>query len=296
MIIVKITGGLGNQLFQYAAAKSLALKHNAPLYLDLSFYESDVNKVNRKFYLPYFNNEYKILSRSDSKLFLPEKGTIFSKLMKRIKFKNYAYYFEPKGGDPVAFNTITPPVYLDGVFQDERYFAGKSTEIRKLLTPQFVFKQKDNLEVLNKIRNSHSVAVHIRRGDYLRDPKHLAYHGICSWEYYRNSIELLEKKIKNPHLFVFTDDKEEMKKEFNTSIPHTLVSGAEEQDFPSDLVEFQLMSNCQHQIIANSSFSWWAAWLNSNQNKLIIGPEKWFVNEQMNQLYHHLLPAGWIKL
>ena len=140
--------------------------------------------------------------------------------------------------------------------------------------------------MLERTKSANSVAIHIRRGDFVKN----ASHGICDINYYQNAIEIIKNKIPAPTLFVFSDDLPWVQQNLKTELPIVYVSQLE----LDETEELMLMSQCQHQIIANSTFSWWGAWLNQNPEKIIIAPKKW--NNRYQKHYKYLVPEEWITL
>jgi hypothetical protein len=189
----------------------------------------------------------------------------------------------------------TDPIYLDGFFQTEKYFKDFETEIRndlKLSTP-FSNEAENIIKTINSLpeRQTQSVSLHVRRGDYVKDEKTNKAHGTCGPEYYQKALETIVSKIgTNIHVFVFSDDIEWVKDNLPVSFPVTYVSDPMIKDYE----ELILMSKCSHNIIANSSFSWWGAWLNSNPNKIVIAPKKW-VRKNAHR-FKDIIPDQWTKI
>ena len=287
MIISKIIGGIGNQLFQYAIARSLAEKYNCNFKIDNTSFFSTYKL--HKYNLNNFNIIENLTSKKNIEIFKQaKKKNILNKLNIILGNKKNKYKKE-KG---LSFNKrnmkITPPLYLEGYWQDERYFRG----IRDILIKEITLKKPlENTSNLENIKNTNSVSIHIRRGDYVNNPKTLKKHGICSLEYYREAIELIKEKINDPHFFIFSNDVEWVKENLKIEKMFTL-SGANY----TDCEELILMSKCKHNIIANSTFSWWAAWLNQAKDKIIIAPKQWFNNVDRNKQTKNLIPKSWIKI
>ena len=189
---------------------------------------------------------------------------------------------------------ISGSIYLEGYWQSEKYFIEISDIIRKefSLTKNILSAMSKGTENLaQKISSMKSVSVHIRRGDYVNEAKTTKMHGFCTSDYYNKAIEVLSSKIINPHFFIFSDDVEWVEKSFFQTYPITNVSRITEVDPIQDLY---LMSLCQNHIIANSTFSWWGAWLSGNQKKIVCAPSKWFHDKNINT--QDLLPGAWIKI
>jgi hypothetical protein len=293
MIIIKLTGGLGNQLFQYAFGRSLNIKHNQPLYFDINFFKWD--KL-RKFSLEPFSINYKI---ADDELILKTKQRNFlwrDRILnvifkKNIEYFRNSYIIEPNfKHDKNICNYRSKNVYFEGYWQCEKYFV----DYRKIIIKEirnFSLLSTISQYYLNEILKNNSVSIHIRRGDYISNDETFSFHGICDNKYYNTAIELLETKINNPHFFVFSDDIDYVEKMYPTNKNYTIV-----KKIPNDYEEIILMSACKNHIIANSSFSWWGAWLNPSEYKIVIAPKKWFQNKDMQQQTADLIPHNWIKI
>ena len=187
--------------------------------------------------------------------------------------------------DKKIFN-LSGDVFLDGYWQTEKYFCNISDIIRK----DFSFKESflcAKREVLDDIKNTNSVFVHFRRGDYVSDQRTNKFHGVCDMEYYKKSIEYFLRLGNNFKFFIFSDDIDWVKENFKIDNCF-FVSNKKLRDFE----ELFLMSKCKHAIIANSSFSWWGAWLNDGKDKIVIAPKKW----NNSDCYNEIVPDRWIKM
>lgn len=280
-------------MFQYAAASSLAQKHGVPIRLDISdfgrFKAHNGFELNQVFQLKIpiatIDDVYSILgwqgaSAVRRKLALP--------LFKRLRCKNYIV--EPHFQYWQYINDVLAPSYLHGYWQSEKYFADSSEKIRG----EFEFRGEmspANLRVAEKIcAAKNSVSLHVRRGDYAIEPRTKAIHGLCSISYYYDAIKYISDRIENPMFFVFSDDIPWVKK--NLVIHHARVyidynKGVESYN------DMHLMSLCRNQIIANSSFSWWGAWLNPVADRIVIAPKYWFA---MKVDTSDLIPNEWVRL
>lgn len=287
MIVVRLNGGLGNQLFQYATGRHLALLNNSELYLDNTFLETQQAETNWKYELAAFNIESKI---ADEQILQNFRGSDFSttdRMLTRIVSlgKNKKYKFEEYGFDE-AILELKGNYYLCGYFQSEKYFKSIAAQLRKDLIIKDDYLPKDTA-LIQKINQRQSIAIHIRRGDYIRNLSSMDAHGLCSKDYYTKSIDFLKNELGNDiHFYIFTDDEEWIKREMTWNIESTLVTGK------SIIEDFYLMSLCKHNIIANSTFSWWAAWLNNNPDKKIIIPKHWTTNTITEQI--ELVPNNWL--
>lgn len=279
MIIVKLQGGLGNQMFQYALGRRLALKNNAELRLDVTHFEQ---YGVRRYELHVFNIFCSVASKRNIKFFRKFNNSIISKIAGRhykyVKEKNLYFdktVLEKKGN-----------IYLDGYWQSEKYFK----DIREIIVKDFAVRNEPdtkNKSLLEKIKNSNSVGLHIRRGDYVSDEKINKFHGTCPLEYYYNAVKIVEK-IGDPEFFVFSDGPEWTKMNLKLQYP-TFYSDNNPKRGYEDL---RLMSHCKHFIIANSSFSWWGAWLSDNLDKIVCAPKTWFAGQDEGDV----VPESWIRV
>lgn len=275
MRIVRIQGGLGNQMFQYAFA--CKLKHlfpNESVLLDVSSFRSnglrrfelkDVFNVSipcanpiqlLRFAMPVpTNNRLGRIIHGIAGVFL--NSTVYTE--KRSNF--FAFVHEPL--------SISKACYYDGFWFNEGYFQDIADEIKDIYT--FVVPLNSyGVSVKNDIQNTNSVSIHVRRGDYLL---YDAYKGICDKEYYERAITYIKKRVESPHFFIFSNDIPWCRENLNSVMEQCTF--VENNDAKYNFVDMQLMSLCKHNIIAHSSFSWWGAWLNTNPNKVVVAPYKW---------------------
>jgi hypothetical protein len=299
MIITRLSGGMGNQMFQYAIGKSIAAANKTKLLLDTHYYNLGIEK-NRSYKLGHFQVTDPIAIVDDFKTIgipNPAKQDALSKFL----WKTYRLYEKLKPAvkrkiileDDFTFNTAVlahkGDCYLSGVWQSEKYF----TSIKEELQEVFTLKEPMGTEGIkwsNSIQNSESVSIHIRRGDYITNTKTNQFHGTCSPAYYEKAVATIIAKVQNPTFFIFSDDIEWAKKNFTIPYPTNYVSNPNIPDFE----ELIIMSNAKHNIVANSSFSWWAAWLNKNTSKVVISPQKWFGGSNTDT--SDLIPDSWIKV
>lgn len=276
MIVVKLQGGLGNQMFQYATARHLGLKYKKEIILNTEYF-SNIPKgdVPRKYQLDIFNIDKSIKKDNTTNLILKWTQKIILKLLSEKTMYSISDIL-------LKYNL---PVYINGYFQSEKYFK----DSRDILLDEFTLTKELGVEakkIKNIIEKSEAVCLNVRRGDYLR-PDYIKIYGTCSTEYYNKAIEYIKNKIKNPIICVFSDDPEWVKKEFN--IENVVFAG---NDLLKDYEQMYLMSLCKHNIVANSSFAWWGAWLNQNPNKIIIAPQKWFNIDSPPDI----VPESWVRV
>ncbi len=295
MIIVKLMGGLGNQMFQYAAGLNLSIRHNTPLLIDTSFLNEETNGAytKRNLELDVFNLSFQRATEEQLKPFLKRKDRRLIRILIRLFPQHFNYCYIAESGAAYHHNYCKYPTntYLDGFWQSERYFLEVEQELRKVFVPNKTISER-NAEVIKSMESGHSVSLHIRRGDYVNNALVKAYHGLCGKEYYERAIHYLTQQLGSLQLFVFSDDITWCVENIKTHHPVQYIDHNKGSESYWDMC---LMSRCKHNIIANSSFSWWAAWLNSNKHKLVIAPDQWLANESKKEAGDRLPPA-WIRL
>ncbi|CAN5381781.1 alpha-1,2-fucosyltransferase [soil metagenome] len=286
MIAVQLGGGIGNQLFQYAAARALALRLGVPLALDLRLFD---NHAARRYALDAFAIETVEIDRN---AFPPSarrlSGQIASWFRARRRFATFRerrFTFDP---DVPALPDWT---WLAGNFQSERYFADQAAVLRRDLALRRPPEGK-NRAIHDAIAGSLAVSLHVRRGDYVTNPRANAVHGLVGADFYRNAVQYVADRAGGaPAVFVFTDDPDWVAASLDIGCPFTLVrhnlAGAEAEDL-------RLMAACRHHIVANSSFSWWGAWLDASPDSMVIAPRPWFRDAAMDD--SSLIPERWIRL
>ncbi|MBW7675616.1 alpha-1,2-fucosyltransferase [Chryseobacterium chendengshani] len=293
MVAVELIGGLGNQMFQYATAKALSLHRNELLLLDSRLFD---NYKLHSYSLNHFNIEASVVKNN-----LPLKTPSFSKrvihkILQKLdafilKNKVFSIYQEKDlRFDKTLFKTNKKNIYLKGYFQSEKYFLRFEDEIRRDFEIITALK-KETRDMLKIIEAGDSVSLHIRRGDYISNANANAVHGTCNLDYYHRAITIIQEKIKDPAFFIFSDDIDWAKE--NLKIDNTIYF-VDFNDSSTNYEDIKLMSACKHNIIANSSFSWWGAWLNSSKNKIVIAPSKWFNTDKLNS--EDIIPESWMKI
>jgi hypothetical protein len=286
-------GGLGNQIFQFLTSYFLAKKNNMSLRFDLTFY----NSSNRKFELNNFPEikKIKFAKITKYKFYLKFLIFFFNKLFSLIKIKkdkNFFFLRKKLENSPFIFNKkifkykFLKDTSITGYYQSENYFKDKRKEVLNIL--KFPIPHNKLLNIyLKRIKESNSIAMHFRRGDYLLS-KHKNYHGILPFDYYKKSLHFFNNKIKYPKFFIFSDDIKFIKKNFSLNKKNFFFINTK-----SSINDLHLMSKCKHHIIANSSFSWWGAWLSTYKKKIVCAPKQW-VNA--NIVTKDILPKSWVKI
>jgi len=277
MVTVKLYGGLGNQMYQYAAGVALARKLRSKLHLDTAWFEQikgNADVTQRIYELDGFG-------------IAPAPLSVLDKINLRL---NPPKLFSESGlGFNKDFEELNGNVYLDGYWQSYKYFE----EYRQAILEAFSFPEtisRSNLRLLTQIKKLNSVSIHVRRGDY-NTKRGRSYHGLIGKSYYYKALEDLSKKVKHPVVFIFSDEIDWCKKNLTFDYPLEFIDS---NSTNAGVEDMRLMSSCKHNIIANSSFSWWAAWLNKNVEKTIYAPTAWFAGEEHN--IDDRLPTQWIRI
>jgi hypothetical protein len=288
IVVARICGGMGNQLFIYAMAKSIALELDYDLQLDITS-GYNVDKFNREYCLHKFNINSTIADKYSS------FSDFFGRFRRRIDMflSNYLglgkfYHLIEKNTkyQPIVFG-LNPPknIYIQGFWQSEKYFK----TIEGIIRSEFVIKSSHCIEAiqfLSKIQSTNSVAIHLR--SYLEVSKDVVIEKV-GLDYYLKASKLIASKVSNPHFYIFSDNLQWAINNLQIDFPYTIVDLSNINSTDKAIEDFWLMSKCKHQIIANSTFSWWAAWLNSFKNKIVITPNLEWNNKD-------IIPNEWFKI
>lgn len=272
MITVNIKGGLGNQMFQYAAGRALAIKNDNKLRLVRDERSGDIS---RPFSLLNFNIKAEVA--------MSEAVPSWMKLASRIRQKftgDFKVAFDPRVLEERG------SAYLDGYYQSERYFESAAATIREDFTLKEPLPEKARELAETMASDQNSISLHVRRGDYITHPD---FGGIVTPEYYERAVASIRANVTDAHFYVFSDDIDWCRQELSLG-KATFVSDPELKDHE----ELVLMSRCQHHVIANSSFSWWGAWLGRNPNKIVIAPKRW--SNLHESWYRDIIPSSWTRL
>jgi hypothetical protein len=299
MILVCIKNGLGNQMFQYAFGKVLEWKYNVSVEFDIMSddFVSDMPTDMDMFTM----GDYKIADKKHTEVFMPFSVVRYKQ---EKKYLSYVYYKLRRKLHPAKLVTEKFPsqyisdfenlntareYYFMGHWMNLKYFSGFEERIKTLfeLKDKSFYQSDIALEIIESSKTP--VSLHIRRGDYLSS----GFIATTEMSYYQKAIELIQEKVECPFLYVFTNDPDWVEHEFKPELPYKIVSGNTGADSYKDML---LMSLCKHNIIANSSFSWWGAWLNKHGDKLVVCPQKWYPAEKMNRYIDEMIPDEWIKL
>ncbi len=287
MIVTRLMGGLGNQMFQYAAGRRLAQHHGTELKLDLTWFDNVEVDTRREYELGCF--ELKAAPAEPKEIegltmATPYLMGFFGKRKKLTMLGEKHYQFDP------AVLKAPDNVLLQGFWQSEKYFK----DAQKLIRKDFIVKNPptgNNKAVLLYIEEVNAVSLHVRRGDYVTSKATNEFHGTATLDYYRKAMAYMAKKIEHPHFFVFSDDTAWCKKNLKIDFPATYV---DHNPANKGFEDMRLMIACDHHIIANSSFSWWGAWLNPSKDKIVAAPKQWFRDKSIDT--SDLIPKDWVRL
>ncbi len=303
MIITWLTGGLGNQMFQYAAGLALAERRRTVLKLDVSWFREYTDyEAHNRYALSCLNiteqfaTEEELNRLRGRQLTRTERWSLA--FARRLRLRSYERLLTPNGRahQPPTFAfypeffELPDNTHLGGMFQSEKFFA----PVANLLRLNFTFRyppQPAVAALAERIRRGPSVALHFRRGDYTRNPGFAKDIGVVGPDYYRAALHLLRQRSPHATVYVFSDDIDAVAREFPIDGPHEFVRCVEPWH-PYDKI--RLMSLCEHIAIANSTFSWWAAWLNPSPDKLVIAPDPWFNGSNHDQ--RDIIPPAWSRL
>lgn len=280
-IIVKLTGGHSNQMFQYAAGRSLAARHGVKLMLDISWYPEHALTSPGDAPRVYELGGYKIQENI-------YKRTLAQRAINKLN--PIQYYIEKKFTYNQKIIELGPNTHLEGHFQSYKYFEDVQDQIRDEFTLVKPATGKNKKLIEKIMKDPNAVSLHIRRGDYATN--HNETHGLVPMTYYQAAIKEIKKTIANPTIYVITNDPEWCRK--NLKLPATIYIIDNNDDITGGAEDMRLMRACKHNIMANSSFSWWGSWLNPNPDKIVIAPKKWFNDPGINT--RDLLPKEWIQL
>lgn len=284
MVITRLQGGLGNQMFQYAAGRALAARLATGLKIDASFLGNDPggSYTKRSLELGQLNVTLDILSGEELQKI--SSRSFITRIFGKTTFKQLR-------DDAVGianFSNVTGNVYLDGYWQSERYFLPIRNVLLREFTPAYSAGSSEALK--KKLETPGSVAVHVRRGDYVTLASASAYHGVLDMNYYETAFREIKKRVPDARFFVFSDDPSWCLQAFSGLGIEEVIDG-HGQPASRDLL---LMSSCSHNIIANSSYSWWGAWLNDNPGKVVVAPARWYRAEDARG--NEIICKSWLRV
>jgi hypothetical protein len=293
MIIAKLTGGIGNQMFQYAAGKRLAIRNNSELKLDITHYDNKVwpnGLPYRSMDLPIFNIDLKFADKKEIARFKNTSPSLVDRVKKKVInfFDPHLEVIEPHFHFYPPLLDLKGNIYIDGYWQCEKYFKDIEDVIRK----EFSIKTtlgSEGKALLDKIRSVNSVCLNVRRQEFASNRYINQFVGES---YINKAVDLIARKVTDPHFFVFSDDlswcKENIKLDHKTTFVEEHLYGEQFRDC------LYFMTQCKHNIIPNSTFGWWGAWLNENVQKIVIAPDNWLNDPTRNT--KDVIPESWIRL
>ncbi len=281
MITVKIMGGLGNQMFQYALARKLEAI-GKKVQLDTSYYdEIPKGDTQRSKWTDQFHHRFQEVDISS------KSGENIKRLAARIRGKEYDIVEKSPNYSPEVLEIHSG--YLIGYWQTEKYFFDVAELLRKDFEYDIESFSDMQERLYKKVKNEkNTIAVHIRRGDYLNTENSGIFGNICTREYYRNALTYMSERVQDSKIFVFTDAPEDVKEILPEDSRYEVLSNGLNDEW----FELFLMSQCENNIIANSSFSWWGAWMNDHPNKIVIAPPRWTNQNNCQDIYC----SHWIRM
>lgn len=290
-VIARIEGGLGNQLFQYAAARSLADRLRCNLALDLRGLDENGD---RPFQLDLYNIRASVASAQQLRNLPGWRTSRWGRLRSNFSqiapaFFSFPVFWPRSFAFDQRFEKISQPVYLVGYWQSEKYFSWNRE--RLLRDIQLATPLPSDMPLLNQIRGVNSVALHIRRGDYVSNATASEFHGLCDMSYYHAAINAMKVRFPNIHVFVFSDEPDWAKKNLILGVPTHYV---DENSMDKGHIDLELMRHCRHHVIANSSFSWWGSWLCEADQQVVHAPKRWFADATTDT--SDVVPERWIQL
>lgn len=302
MIITRLLGGLGNQMFQYAAGLALAETRRTVLKLDVSWFREDpAYEAHNRYALSCFNVTEQFATRNEidrgrgGQLTHAERWSLA--IARALRLRRYVNLLSTGGHThqpdtfrfDLRFFDQPDDTYLCGMWQSEAFFA----PVADLLRMHFTFRYPPSVFVAamaERIRQTPSAAVHFRRGDYVRNATFNREIGVLPLDYYRRAVAKLRERYPDVTLYVFSDDIDAVEREFQPGGKVVFVratTGVNSHD------KIRLMSLCEHAIISNSTFAWWGAWLNPSPTKTVIAPDPWFVSKPNESC--DVVPSSWLR-
>lgn len=288
MVISEIIGGLGNQMFQYAAGRSLAERLGVPHTLDIGAF-TERGYALHAFALDRLRAPLTLATPGECLRLRGSRSRVLPRnLRKALLERRSTFYREPTIRYDARFEALKHPIYLEGYFQSERYFQAIAPQLREWFLPKEELS-RESLELAAQIEASPCpVMIHVRRGDFVSDPRNEVIHGTCSETYYQSAVEEIVSQHPDAQLFAFSDEPDWVEAHLRFSAPIKAISRNPAERNQEDLY---LMSICRHAITANSSFSWWGAWLGEAEGQIVICPKRWFTDPAKQD--HDLIPARW---
>jgi hypothetical protein len=291
MITVRLMGGLGNQMFQYAAGRALSLRRGVGLRLDLGWFGNQpARDTPRSYELDAFVGPQATI-KERAALSEPHTHAGFALLRLRRALGREPQVLRQRGtGFDASILDAPDAAHLVGFWTSERYFDDADDVIREDFTPVAPLDAR-NVQLADEIdKRPSAVSVHVRRGDYVSNPHAHRFHGLLGIDYYRAAVRMLEERVGEVHLYVFSDDPDWCSEHLRLGAPTTVVRGNAGASAVDDLI---LMSRCAHHIIANSTFSWWGAWLDGRPGSVVVAPQRWAIDPASD--FSDIYARGWLR-
>ncbi|GAB3938594.1 alpha-1,2-fucosyltransferase [Mucilaginibacter myungsuensis] len=287
MIIVKLTGGLGNQMFQYAFYKAIK-RRVADVYIDCTTFEKVLAHEHVNLKKIFKNIQFDEARLTDIFTLADTSRSYFSRIRRRCFGKRKTHIYEDRLTFKPELIGLTVDRYLDGYWQSELYFK----DIKEEIIQTFSFpplQNEKNIQLQDSMIDQNSVAIHVRKG---KDYDSAMRRNICDVEYYKNAVAMIKQKVDSPVFYVFSDNIDWCKKNLDFIDLNFVDWNPKTGD--DNYIDMQLMSYCKHNIIANSSFSWWGAWLNANKDKTVVAPKTWLNQDNVKHSISDIVPHSWI--
>lgn len=294
LVVTKLIGGLGNQLFQYAAGRQLAELNDGILKVDLTAFETYTLHA---YGLHHFDTAVDVATPRELKAFQRLKE---SRVLQKVaahpatgitRFGSHFYVREKSLAFDDRILAIRGNVYLEGYWQSENYFRDIRTQLRSELMIKAA-PDRENQRMASRIVEGPSASIHVRLGDYVSDPVTRSAHGLLPIEYYKSAIAHMLEIVPGVAFYLFSDDPDAAAKMFRLESASITVVDINNAD--RNFEDLRLMSLADHHIVANSSFSWWGAWLGKNQDGVVVAPRRWFADPSRTS--DDILPTRWIRL
>jgi hypothetical protein len=289
MIIVRLQGGLGNQMFQYACAKNLALRLSSGVRFDLSDLLDDEQRTlhtPRYYELGCFRLPQEFATEQDLTRFTRTQKPL--KRLLRHQRPCQVLREQAPGYDSRLIEKAGRRMLLIGHWQSEKYFLSSADTVRRDFQLSRPLSNRART-LIDGINDRNSVSVHVRRGDYVSNAAALAHHGVCGEKYYQGALVYARERIRDPLFVFFSDDPEWCRRNFGDMKEALFI---EPSYFAAE--DMFLMSRCRHHILANSSFSWWGAWLHPDPGKMVIAPRPWLSHAAKEPT--DIIPDAWLRM
>jgi hypothetical protein len=287
MIMFRSTGGLGNQIFQYAVARHLAFRVGTEVVVDSGWHRGVHSGMTPRSFELF---RYRVKLREATPIEALWIRTVGGSMVGRLPVPRPWFLCREKGFsfDPAVLDFKNFTV-MAGLWQSDRYFR----DIRDVLMEELQLREalpSKDVSLGEQARGCDSVSIHVRRGDYEASKELSRVHGLCSPGYYQEAFSIIARAVRSPVAFVFADDADWARENIRLDAPTHFVAHNGTSNAHRDL---WLMTQCRHNVIANSTFSWWGAWLGSPRDRIVVAPKRWFADGPPSP---DIIPGGWIAV